>query len=360
MKILFIPHSPNIKIINRVYEFAKNSDSYFLNWNIDNSSLSQKIISQFFSLSQKIALKDNIITMPLLFKPDDMAAKVNTRILNHLIQKFDIDVVVNANALLFNIEKIGVPVIYDLVDDHLEVNSDIGLTATRIEKVKQDIIASQGVICVTDELEKKVQPINPNTLVIENGLYLERFENAFSLRKELNLVDKKVFGYIGGVDRWTGIDKACASYLKIRNDSTAFIVVGDSKSKFFSDLKKTYENNIIFVGLISPDKVGNYFKTLDIGLIPFTLNEFTNNAYPIKAIEYGLAGANIISTPLHTLKKQKFPFIDFCDIDDFSKCMLHAKKKDFSFDFSNLSWQIKTNELIAFVKNNGSRQLKEV
>ncbi len=349
MNILFIPHSPNIKIINRVYEFAKNSNSYFLNWDTDNSSFTSKIKSQILSLIQRITLRDNIITMPLLFKPDNIAVMLNTKILNYLIQKFDIDIVVNANVPLFDIAKISVPVIYDLVDDHLEVNNDIGLTSTRIKKVKQDIAASRGVICVTNELERKVKPINSNTLVIENGLYLEKFEKSQPLKKELNLVGKKVFGYIGGVDKWTGIDKAIESYLQIKDASTAFIVVGDSKSEFFTNLKKIYKNDIIFIGLISPKNVGNYFKTIDIGLIPFKLNEFTNNAYPIKALEYGLAGANVISTPLKVLQNKKFPFIRFCGIEDFSECMEKADKHDFSFDFSELSWELQTKKLLDFI-----------
>jgi len=44
MKILFIPHVPETEIINRVYEFAKVSNSLFLDWEIENSSLKAKIV----------------------------------------------------------------------------------------------------------------------------------------------------------------------------------------------------------------------------------------------------------------------------------------------------------------------------
>ncbi len=350
MNILFIPHSPNIKIINRVYEFAKTSNSYFLSWNIDNSSFKTKISSQITSLLQKVKLEDNILTMPLLFKPDNLARKLNSKLLNYIIKKFDIDMVVNANALLFDIEKISIPVVYDLVDDHLEINSDIGLNEKRIKKVKNDISNSMGVICVSTELEKKVNKFNTNTITIENGLYIDRFEKAKSLKKELNLVNKKVFGYIGGVDRWTGIDKACENFLKIKDDSNAMIVVGDSDKEFFANLKIKYKNEIIFTGLINPSEVANYFKTIDVGLIPFILNDFTNNAYPIKAIEYALADATVISTELIVLKSKQFPFIEFCNIENFSEAMKNHIAKDFDFDFSNLSWTKQTKKLINFIE----------
>ncbi len=185
MNILFIPHVPNRKIINRVYEFSKVSNSFFLSWEIENSSMAAKIISQFKSLFQRIALRENILTIPMLFKPQYVAVRFNTKLLNHAIKKYQIDVVVNANALFFDIEKISVPVIYDLVDDHLTPNSDIGLNEIRVKKIKCDIKNSAGVVSVTEVLEQKVKVLNQNTITVENGLYLEKFNRAKSLKKEL-------------------------------------------------------------------------------------------------------------------------------------------------------------------------------
>ena len=350
MKKLFIPHVPNRKIINRVYEFSQTSNSYFLNWNISNDSFIDKIGSQLKSLFQIISKDKDIITIPILVKPDYLALKFNTLILNYVIRKYAIKLVVNANALLFDIENICVPVVYDLVDDHLSVNLDIGLTDTRIEKIKSDINASIGVVCVTKALEEKVKRLNSNSIVIENGLYIERFKKAKSLKKELNFDGKKVFGYIGGVDEWTGIDKACKNFMKIKDNNNAMLVVGDSNKEFFIKLKEKYKNDILFVGLVSPLEVGNYFQTLDIGLIPFKLNNFTNNAYPIKAIEYALSGATVISTELKVLQEKKFPFIKFSNIDKFSDAMQKHKKVDFKFDFSDLTWARQTNRLIDFIE----------
>ena len=351
MKMLFIPHSPNITLVNRVYEFAKHSESYFLYWYLDNSSFKNKLRTQFYALSTPFKQQGELLTMPLLFRPDAIAPRLNTYLLNRLIKQYKIDVVVNANALLFDIAAIEVPVIYDLVDDHLTPNSDIGLTPKRVEKVKKDIQNSAGVICVTAELEEKVKILNPNTTVVENGLHLERFEKALSLKKKLSLEEKQVYGYIGGVDAWTGIDKAIVHYLRIATDKTAMIVVGDSNSSFFTQLKQQYKNDVLFIGKVPPNKVGDYFKTLDFGLIPFVLNDFTNNAYPIKALEYGLAGATVLSTPLKVLKNKNFPFINFCYIEHFSECMRDIKPNQVTFNFSNMSWQVKTNTVLQFIHN---------
>ncbi len=349
MNILFIPHVPNLNVVNRVYEFAKNLDSYFLCWEVDNSSFKNKVISQINSF--KFKRNGKIIQIPLLFKPENLAVKFNTFSLNRLINRLKIDVVVNANALLFDIKSIKIPVIYDLVDDHLEINESIGLNEKRIEKIKEDIKYSKGVVCVSEFLEKKVKSINSNTITIENGLYFERFDKAKSLKKELGLENKKVFGYIGGVDEWTGINKAIENYLKIKNKNTEFLIVGDSESSFFKNLKEKYKNEVMFIGRVSPDEVANYFKTIDIGLIPFKLNDFTNNALPIKAIEYGYAKKPVISTPLKYLKYKNFPFIEFCEIDDFYKCMQKDLKYK-EFDFSEYSWKSLSKKMLEFIKEN--------
>ena len=349
MNILFIPHVPNLTVINRVYEFAKNTDSYFLNWQIDNSSLKHKITSQLNSL--KFKQDGKIVQIPLLFKPQKLATKFNTLNLNRLIDRLEIDVVVNANALLFDIKEIKVPVVYDLVDDHLEVNSDIGLNRIRVKKIKEDIENSSGVICVTEILEKKVKELglHNNTITIENGVYIEKFQKAKSLKKELGLEGKKVFGFVGGIDEWTGVEKAIKQYLKIKNETNAFLVVGGNDGEFYKKLLNQYDNDILFVGRIKPDLVADYFKSIDVGLIPFELNDFTHNALPIKALEYALAGARVISTPLNGLKAKEFPFVEFCEIDKFGEFM----KKDFNgveFDFSKISWEKEARKLIEFVR----------
>jgi len=350
VNILFIPHVPNLNVINRVYEFAKNNDSYFLNWELNNASLKQKVLSQLHSLAFKQDGK--IVQIPLLFKPDGVAYKFNTLSLNKLIERLDIDVVVNANALLFNITKIKVPVIYDLVDDHLEINSAIGLDAKRVAKIKRDIENSQGVVCVTELLEKKVKALglHRNTITIDNGVYIERFQKAKSLKKELGLERKRVFGFVGGIEAWTGVDKAIEQYLKIKNEENAFLVVGGNDRAFYKNLVKKYSEDVLFAGRIEPELVADYFKTIDVGLVPFELNDFTRNALPIKALEYALAGAHVISTPLDALEAKGYPFVTFCEIERFAEWM----RQDFTkseYDFSELSWQKQSEKLVEFIKS---------
>ena len=350
MKILFVPHVPRRDLINRVYEFAYNADQLFLSWHIQNDTFGLKVASQLKSLCQGISLRDNILRMPLLFRPESIGVRFNTAMLNRIVKRYGIDVVVNANAWMFDVEAIRVPVVYDLVDDWLTPNPTIGVTPKRVEKIKRDLQHCVGVITVSKELETKVKPLNPCTMTVENGVYIDRFTQAVSLKERYGLIGKKVFGYIGGVDEWTGIDKACEAFMRIKDDTNAMMIVGDSASAFFRDLKKRYGNTITFVGQVPPKLVGDYFKTIDIGLIPFELNDFTHNAFPIKAIEYGLAGANVLATPLRVLQEKRFPFIRFSPIETFAQAMATMTKEPFRYDFSRFDWRVQTDKLVQFVK----------
>jgi glycosyltransferase involved in cell wall biosynthesis len=267
-----------------------------------------------------------------------------------------IEAVVNGNALLFDIPNIEVPVIYDLVDDHLTPNSQIGLTSPMVGKIVRDITYSAGVVAVSTFLEEKVQKYNSNTTTIENGLYLERFASARSLKRELGLEGKIVYGYIGGVSPWTQIHRAIEEYLKIASPETAFIVVGGNRGSYYRQLVEKYGKRVHFVGAVPPPQVPNYFKTLDVGVIPFELNDFTSNAFPIKSLEYGAGGAYVVSTPLKYLQSKKFPFITFAPIEDFASVLEQFKMQlpslpppSHLFDFSQYDWKKLGKRLESFI-----------
>jgi len=349
MKILFIPHVPNVRVVNRVYEFAKHSDNYVLHWRMQNHSLGAKIYSQCASLCVWSGAEGKTLRMPMLFRPQAAATRWNTYMLNRLLKRYRIDAVVNANALLFDVAAIKVPVVYDLVDDHLDTNASVGLDASRVEKIKRDIAASRGVVCVTSALERKAAALHARTCTVENGVPLERFATAVSKKRELGWEHKKVFGYIGGVAPWTGLEKACEAYMRIRSDATAMAVVGGDESAYFKRLKKRFGDAILFVGPVPPEKVADWFKTLDVGLIPFELNDFTHHAMPIKALEYGLAGAQVLATPLRALEAKMLPFVHTVPIEAFAEAMDRIKPETVTFDFASYSWQHRTQQLLDFV-----------
>ncbi|WP_353661501.1 glycosyltransferase family 4 protein [Hydrogenimonas sp. SS33] len=353
MKLLFIPHVPNTRVVNRVYEFARVTGQTVLHWPMRNATLGEKIGSQAGSLFRGIGIEKGRLSMPMLLRPERTAARFNTALLNRVIERYRFDAVVNANALLFDVGSIRVPVIYDLVDDHLSVNPRLGLSASRVAKVEEDLRAAKAVICVSEALKKKASKFNASVRVVENGVDLQKFAQAKSLKKKWGWQGKRVFGFVGGVAPWTGLDRACEAYLRIADETTEMLVVGGDGGDYYRDLLRRYGGKIRFAGPVDPAEVGDYFRTIDVGLIPFELNDFTRNAYPIKALEYALAGAEVLSTPLDVLRAKKLPFVHFAPIEDFAERMEEMKKENRSpitYDFTPLSWEKQGERLTAFIE----------
>jgi glycosyltransferase involved in cell wall biosynthesis len=353
MNILFIPHVPNTKVVNRVHELARVMGQTVLHWPMRNGSLGEKIRSQAGSLFRGVKIEKGRLSMPMLLRPERAAARFNTALLNRVIERYRFDAVVNANALLFNVKSIRVPVVYDLVDDHLTVNPCLGLSASRVAKIEGDLKAARAVVCVSDVLREKASQFNSRVRVIENGVDLQKFARAKSLKERWGWQGKQVFGFVGGVAPWTGLERACEAYLRIADESTEMLVVGGDGSDYYRSLLQRYSEKIRFVGPVEPAAVGDYFKTIDIGLIPFELNDFTRNAYPIKALEYALAGAEVLSTPLNALRAKKLPFVHFAPIEAFAERMAELKEKKtspFTYDFGPLSWERQGERFMAFIE----------
>jgi hypothetical protein len=57
----------------------------------------------------------------------------------------------------------------------------------------------------------------------------------------------------------------------------------------------------------------------------------------------------VISTPLNALGRKNFPFIHFCEINEFHKFMLEDFEK-VNFNFDKYDWKNQTEKLVKFVK----------
>ncbi len=115
MNILFIPHIPNRKVVNRVYEFAKNSNSLSLYWSMESGSFIAKVISQIDSLKIKLMVKICIFLFSLNLK---ISLQKSIQLLSISIKKLNIRMVgLNANASTFDIKPTPGPGFMDLVDE---------------------------------------------------------------------------------------------------------------------------------------------------------------------------------------------------------------------------------------------------
>ncbi|MGY8868042.1 MAG: glycosyltransferase, partial [Methylophagaceae bacterium] len=95
-----------------------------------------------------------------------------------------------------------------------------------------------------------------------------------SLIKELGFEDKVVIGYIGSFVKYEGLDlllEACAILKEKHGDIFRLLLVGDGDT--MQQLRRTtqflqLEDQVVFTGRVSHDKVQNYYSLIDIAPLP--------------------------------------------------------------------------------------------
>jgi hypothetical protein len=73
--------------------------------------------------------------------------------------------------------------------------------------------------------------------------------------------------------------------------------------------------DVIFTGPIPPEQIATCFQAVDIGVLPFQICPFTDNALPLKILEYGAARKRVLATPLKELKTLAFPHVSLLEPD---------------------------------------------
>jgi glycosyltransferase involved in cell wall biosynthesis len=355
MKILIIPHSPECENLhNRTHEIgvALVSLGYevdFLKWKtlLGGSRLNKVLtqISNLFTINKLRSVEGvSYISLPMLNFPKAnwFTLWFNALIINIYLRINPVDIVFCANINYFSIKNINANItIFDVVDDHFEMHKQLSLTRKTILLHESNVINSTIVTSITESLSEKAILMrgDDKVYVIGNGFHPRSFVAddyalAFDLFSKFELGGCTVFGYIGGIDHWVGLERALDAFERVHNSylNSKFLIVGGSvDSYYYENIKKRYSSDsIIFTGPVSREIVGSYFSLLTVGIIPFYLMNFTHNAFPIKAIEYGFSGACILSSRLRFLECINFDFVNFFDSGEdlyelmLNKCSLEA------------------------------------
>lgn len=153
------------------------------------------------------------------------------------------------------------------------------------------------------ELKEKYRINENKSTIIPNGVDIENFKNIKNAKEKLGL-DGFIIGYVGVLREWVNFEPIfkALTYLK---DDIKFLIVG-SEGRLIENklLAKKYglDNRVIFTGMIKYSKIPLYISAMNICLIPFRINEISENALPLKLFEYMACEKPVISTPISPIK----------------------------------------------------------
>ena len=175
-----------------------------------------------------------------------------------------------------------------------------------------------GLTCITpmlgSSLKSKLRKLRKNIGYFETGVNFELFDPAksFSLKSSLGLKNRFIIFYHGDLSPKRGIQSVIRAIDICRQhiSNILFMVVGNGDAelelrRITKELK--LEDNIFFTGGIPFEKVPNYIKTADVGIIPLPGIDWWNVSSPIKLKEYLAMQLPVIATdiPAHRFVVEK-------------------------------------------------------
>lgn len=156
---------------------------------------------------------------------------------------------------------------------------------------------ADGIITVSHHMLKHLHnnkriPLK-KMFYITNGVNLDVLKpnsnlGTSDLKEQLDIQDKFVFGYIGALDKWQGVDKFIETARKIKDENIIFLIVGWENEK--------QEKNILYIPRVPFDQIQKYYSICDVLTLPRPTHISTEIAAPTKFAEYTAMGKPILTS----------------------------------------------------------------
>ena len=161
------------------------------------------------------------------------------------------------------------------------------------------------IVVVSNLLKEKIADMlgsDEKIIVVPNGVSKSWINSTFSneelnyLAKQLDIINNKVIGFVGGLSHWHNFDfmiDVISDLLNIYPD-LILLIVGDGQLKdYIISLaqKRGIQNSVKTTGKIPHREIQKYIQLFDIALIPHS-NQFRS---PIKLFEYMGTGKAVVA-----------------------------------------------------------------
>ena len=187
-----------------------------------------------------------------------------------------------------------------------------------ISKVGQVFIHSEGL------LERK-GAVNPNTEFIPNGVDFQAYAKAAPEPRDLSSIPHPRIGYAGFIKKQ--LDWPLIFDLTRRHPEWSFVFVGP-RSPHPEIVPITRElschPNVHFLGGRSPRDLAAYLQHFDVCIMPYRVDGYTNQIYPLKMHEYLASGQPVVSSPIRSLRNFSSVITLAANPDEWSRALASA------------------------------------
>ncbi len=202
--------------------------------------------------------------------------------------------------------------------------------------------------------------LNKNTYYLPHGVEFEHYQRKFSpdepLPDDIANLRHPVIGIVGEVASWIDLD--LVAYIAKIKPGWSIVAIGpigyDAKLGNIKDI-----SNIYILGKKDYSELPNYYRAIDVFIIPFILNEHIKYSTPTRLYEHLSSGKPIVAIDFPAAREIEEGLISLSfDKDDF------VKKIELALEERNLalpekrkalakrnSWNVRMEEISHVVQN---------
>ena len=188
---------------------------------------------------------------------------------------------------------------YHIVDEYSFSPSEQPLDDREVRLIKR---VDQVFIHSPALLDRKGH-FNPHTLFVPNGVDYRAFATPQAEPADLKEIPHPRLGYVGHIK--TQLDLRLLLELATRHGEWSFVFVGPKghlgvDATLVDQLSEL--QNVYFLGNKPMEMVCAYSQHMDVCLLPYVFNDYTQHIYPLKLHEYLACGKPVVATPIRSLE----------------------------------------------------------
>lgn len=222
---------------------------------------------------------------------------------------------------------------YDCVDEYSTMPDYSTMRKKRrLEQLERELIKRCDLIFTTSmNLYHQKKQLNEKTFLVENVGDFEHFNKVnhgkLKLPQDFPNVSFPVIGFIGAMDHYK-VDFDLIEFIADTRPQWHLIMIGSRMNSKDKRAPYPIRNNIYYLGGKEYSNLPDYVAQFNICIIPYKINEYTKNVFPIKFFEFLATGKPVVTTALPALLQYKSIVNISQSYDEF----LHAIEKSLYHD----------------------------
>lgn len=192
---------------------------------------------------------------------------------------------------------------HDLSVYHIDDEYSFMSHETPLSDVESNLIRrSDEVLIHSSKLMERKGYINNNSYITPNGVDYKLFAKDTKEPRDLRNIPRPRVGYVGIIK--TQLDLELLNLLAQRKENWSFLCVGPIG--FLGDdiewvKRLQVRSNVYFLGPKQITELPAYMQHMDVCLLNYKVDAYTNNIYPLKLHEYLAAGTPVVSSRIRTI-----------------------------------------------------------